>query len=359
MCSNNSKNGSLENFEITNRLFIKIFSDFNIDANRIYTSGFSGGARLAFAITVVTNKIQGVIACGAGFSASATNLSTDHSFSYAGIIGDEDMNLIEMNSMRVYLSQFNISNSLFTYEMNHKWPSQEQILSAFDWLQLEAYRKGIIPLNNDAIKTSYQNYYNKAIQIENDNKLLYAEEEYKRIIKSFETYYQIDSISNRLSDLSKNKVLIGKKKQLESIYKEETNLSNVFAKRFANDLTKKNKNLKWWTSRVNKLTKEEAKSTILKKKMIRCLLFKVYALAIESAKYGSASNDKDKSIFCYDICMLLYPDYSFLYFEQIENYIDKNDINSALNYVEKLLNSGYKNKSKILNYKAFEILKKK
>ena len=42
ICSNNSKNGPFEqNFEITNRLFEKVFADFAVNPKRIYTAGFS------------------------------------------------------------------------------------------------------------------------------------------------------------------------------------------------------------------------------------------------------------------------------------------------------------------------------
>lgn len=358
ICSNNSKNGPFEqNFEITNRLFEKVFSDFAINPKRIYTAGFSGGARLASSIAVLTKQIQGVIACGAGLSSSPTHMPSDDSFSYAAIIGDEDMNLLEMYRTKEYLSKLKISNSLFVYEINHKWPSQDQILSTFDWLQLEAYKKGIIPKNNDVIKTSYLNYYNKARQLQNNNKLLYAQEEYKRIIENFNAYYSIDSISRILSDLNKNKSLISEKKQLKSIFEEEVNLANMFTKRFKNELTKKNTNLKWWEAQISKLKKEEKNASFSKNKMIHRLLYKVYAMAIESANYGNASAITDKTIYCYDICILIYPEYPFLYFKQIENFIRKNDPDNAVNYVEKLLNSGYKNKKAILQNKAFESLK--
>ncbi len=71
ICSNNSKNGPYDqNFEIASRLFDKIFSDFSINPKRIYTAGFSGGARLASRITVLNEHIQGVIACGAGIASN-------------------------------------------------------------------------------------------------------------------------------------------------------------------------------------------------------------------------------------------------------------------------------------------------
>jgi len=345
VCSNNSKNGPFDkNFEITNRLFEKVFSDFKLDPKRIYTAGFSGGARLASAIAVLTKKIQGVIACGAGLSNVPDHLPRKESFSYAAIVGDEDMNLLEMHSTK-------------EYEIKHKWPTQEQILRAFDWLQLEAYKKEIIPINYIVIKKNYTSFYNKARQLEKNNKLLYAKEEYSRIIENFNTYYTLDSISNRLNDLNENKNLIHKKKVLKSIFQEEIELTQMYSTRFRNDLKKKKVSLKWWESKINKLKKEETEASVEKKKMIYRLQVKIYAMIIESARLKSTYMQPDKLIFSYDICILINPKYPFLYFKQIENHINRNDITNAVNYVEKLLNSGYKNKKKILNNKDFDVLK--
>ena len=69
ICSNNTKNGPFEqNYEIADKLFNKVFSSLLLDPKRIYTSGFSGGARLALSITVKTNQIQGVVSCGASLT---------------------------------------------------------------------------------------------------------------------------------------------------------------------------------------------------------------------------------------------------------------------------------------------------
>ena len=58
VCSNNSKNGPYQmNFDLTNRLFNHIFSEFNIAENRIYTAGFSGGSRLACTVAVLTGAV--------------------------------------------------------------------------------------------------------------------------------------------------------------------------------------------------------------------------------------------------------------------------------------------------------------
>ena len=57
VCSNNSRNGPYDrNFEIAGRLFDQVLTEFAIDPDRIYTSGFSGGSRLASAIADLAGK---------------------------------------------------------------------------------------------------------------------------------------------------------------------------------------------------------------------------------------------------------------------------------------------------------------
>ena len=106
-----------QNFEIASRLFDKIFSQFNIEPKRIYTAGFSGGARLASRIAVLNEHIQGVIACGAGIASNLILFHNDLKFSYAAIVGNQDMNYLEMYETKDYLTKFKISNELFVYDL--------------------------------------------------------------------------------------------------------------------------------------------------------------------------------------------------------------------------------------------------
>ena len=357
VCSNNSKNGPYDlNFEIANRIFSKIFSEFNIDKTRVYTAGFSGGSRLAASIAVLTNQIQGVIACGAGFSTNIGHVPYTDSFSYAAIVGDEDMNFNEMYSTKALLNRLKISNELFVYNFNHKWPSQDQILIAFDWLQLEAYKKGLIPLNEDSIKKSYTIHYQKAKKNEIDNELLSAHEGYDRILRNFKKYFILDSIEDKIKGFKKNKFYRNEKQQLQNNFKQEEVLSNKFVKRFNEDFRNKKYDIKWWESEINKLKKNIEKGIPSRKKMLNRLQYKIFALAIETVNVGKNIEHIDQSIFCHDICILIYPNYPRPYFRQIENYINKNNSMVALNYLEKLLKTGYNDIEAINNNKALKSL---
>lgn len=360
ICSNDSKNGPYDqNFAIASRLFDHIFSNFNINPKRIYTAGFSGGARLASSIAVSNEHIQGVIACGAGIASSQILFHNDLHFSYAAIVGDQDMNLLEMYETRDYITKFKVSNALFVYDMDHKWPSQEQILEALDWMQLEAYKKGLTKRNDDIIKSSYNSFYKKARKLESAHKLVYAQELYKGIIKNFNFYYQLDSIKEKLKALKVNKALLKEKKELEGIFEQERSLSKMFVDRFYTDIDKSKPKLKWWESEINKLKKQENAASNNKKKMLSRLQYKIFATAIEEVNLNQIDKNSNQAIFCYDICILIYPDYYFPYFKQIENYLKQNNDEMAIDYLERLLNSGYDDLNTIREYKAFDELKSK
>lgn len=357
VCSNDTKNGPYEqNFNVINNLFEAVFTDFIIDEKRIYTAGFSGGSRLASKVALLTNQVQGVVACGAGFSSKLDLIGQGVSFSYASIVGDLDMNYLEMIETKEYLNGLNISNELFIYDIKHKWPSQDQVLRAFEWLQLEAYKKKLARIDNKQINDIYSNYNNKALEHHNEKNLLYVHQEYKRIIKNFKRYYKVDSIQNKLKILENDKIYKNENKVLSSAFNEEKILTTKFTDRFNKDYAAKKKNLKWWKNEISKLNKRTEITTGQELKMLNRLLYKIYALAIETVAVEGVQNI-DQAIFCYDICILIYPNYPPPYFKQIENYIQKNDISKSLDYLEELLNTGFDNIELIKKNPAFETLK--
>ena len=96
--SNDCRNGPYEeNLGFAQRLFYHIFSQYVIDPNQIFLSGFSGGSRLASAIASLSGNIAGVVACGASFSENlGYRPKSDDGFVWLGIVGDRDFNYQEM-----------------------------------------------------------------------------------------------------------------------------------------------------------------------------------------------------------------------------------------------------------------------
>jgi len=348
ICSNDSKNGPYEaNYAIANNLFPKVFSMLKIDQKRIYTAGFSGGGRLAASIAIQSNKIAGAVSCGAGFNLKSRELPSTQTFSYACIMGDEDMNYNELQFTESYLKKTQMPFELFISGINHKWPSQDQVLLAFDWMQLEAYKKLLIKKDGSEIKRIYDKFYLQAINNENDDNLIRAGNSFRRILRNFGRYYNLDSIQDRHKTLSQSKPYKSQTKKKEELLAVEAILTDEFWFQFDRDLERKKYALNWWENRINKLKKKQDSSDKQELKMYKRLRYKIFAHAIETARYDSTIKTTEQSMFCYDICILVYPSYALPYYMQMQYALELGDQNKSLDYLEKLLATGY-DKSEII-----------
>lgn len=357
VCSNNTKNGPFEqNYPIIDRLFAKVFTSLKLDPKRVYTSGFSGGGRLASSIALKTNQIQGVVSCGAAFTVNSGGLPTTQYFSYATIIGTQDMNYYELTFTHKYLSKTKLPYEVFTPDINHRWPTRDQILSAFDWMQLEAYKNLLLPVDSAITNHIYNKYYRQAQIEEKEKRLLAASNEYRRILNNFKRYYQMDTIQEKLNNLEQSKAYKSEKKKDETLLETELALTDELFDRFNTDINKKSYNLGWWENRIEKLTKKLESDSYMEQTMYKRLLYKVFAHAIETVNHDPSIKNIEQKMFCYDICMLIYPAYALPYIKQIENAVALGKSDLAIDYLEKLLNTGFDNKELLLKNESIKTL---
>lgn len=358
VCSNNSKNGPYDrNYAIATRLFNKITSDLNINPKLFYTAGFSGGGRFASALAANSDQIQGVVSCGAAYNMDSGNLPGTQMFSFATIMGDEDMNYYELAFTDKYLDKISLSHEIFTFEINHRWPDDEHILMAFDWMQLEAYKKLLLPLDTSVVDRIYKKFYHQAKLKEERNDLLGSVAEYRRILNGFNRYYQLDSIREKVDRISQSKNYGSQKKMNDSFLETEKNLTYDYLNRFGSDLEKKSYNPGWWNNRIEKLKKKQESKSKMEQKMYKRLLYRLYAHAIETVNYTDQIKTLEQRMFCYDLCIFIYPGNPVPYLRQIgiAMALDKSDL--ALDYLEKLLDSGYENRDYIMDNLPLQALR--
>jgi len=358
ICSNNSKNGPMEiNFEITNRLFNSVFETYNIDKNLIYAAGFSGGSRFATTIAVLTKQIQGVVACGAGFSPNNNHIPmSKESFSYAGLVGDRDMNYQEMFTVKGWLDRFQIANEIFIYDDNHRWPPPNQLLKAFEWLELEAYKKNIKQVDKIFLKESYQNSYKNAKTLENDNKIEQSVWEYERIQKNYSRYYILDSIKKKVSELKSRKNYRKTKKHQLEVKNIEAKIRKKISKRFRKELTAKKKpnSYTWWKKELKKLNDTYLKSkNILFKKMGERIIYASYAMSIEAANNQLRNRNIVNALYCHNLVALIIPEKPFPYFLLAKDYALLNDDENVFKNLEIAISKGLVSKNLLLKTTAF------
>lgn len=360
VCSNNSKNGPYQNnFDITNRLFSHIFSNFNIDERQIYTAGFSGGSRLASAIAVLTGAIQGVIACGAGFANEMDKKPSPASkFSYVGLVGDEDMNYQEMLNAKSWLDKFSVDNELFIYEDGHKWPPKEQIERAFDWLEMQAMKKGIRQADQGLINELYQKNLAIAYSLAK-NHLVRAVEEYGRIVRNHSSNESTRSVLAILKTLRNSNDYQQELKLRETLSRQEESMSNKLIYRLNQEagIGKSRDNFAWW--KKEKIRLEEGflnSGDILKEKMGKRILFRIKAIAYEGSMMQRNGRRKDKAIYCDKLLTQLFSEEPYWNYRLAETYAMNHDAKNARVNLQLALDKGFDDYRMILGNPEFKKL---
>ncbi len=90
--------------------------------------------------------------------------------------------------------------------------------------------------------------------------------------------------------------------------------------------------------------------------MYRRLLYKVFAHAIETVNHDPSIKNIAQKMFCYDICILIYPSYALPYIKQIENAVAMEKSDLGLDYLEKLLNTGFDEQEGLLKNESIKAL---
>jgi predicted esterase len=144
--SNNSKNGN--DWAASENIWNIISNDsqkrLKVNANRIYTCGFSGGAKVATYIALTHPDIRGVIAGGAGLAEMTAKAENLH-FSFSGIVGEGDMNMTDLFAINNNLDKTATRHRLIFFDGKHEWAPESIMNIAFAGLQLDAMQEKIIP----------------------------------------------------------------------------------------------------------------------------------------------------------------------------------------------------------------------
>jgi dienelactone hydrolase len=136
--SNTSRNGSWSvSAAAVRAMSADLGRRFAIDAERIYLTGLSGGARVAMQVALGKNGIAGVIASSAGYPDSQPR--ADVPFAVFGTAGTEDFNYIEMRLLDRKLTS---PHYLAVFNGGHTLPPDAVALEAIEWMELQAMKSG-------------------------------------------------------------------------------------------------------------------------------------------------------------------------------------------------------------------------
>jgi poly(3-hydroxybutyrate) depolymerase len=142
--SNDSRNGpSAEQNVAAAAMWNDAQSRLSIDARRVYTMGFSGGARVAasLAIRCKSCRVAGVIAHGAGYPYEFQPSKQD-AFAYYIAAGDTDFNQPELIAIGRKKEEIGSPYRTRVFHGAHQWAPGEVMADALQWIRLQAMQSG-------------------------------------------------------------------------------------------------------------------------------------------------------------------------------------------------------------------------
>jgi dienelactone hydrolase len=110
---------------------------FAIDANRLYLTGLSGGARVALQVALTNSNVAGVIASSAGYP--DTRPRTTVPFAVFSTAGSDDFNYVEMRQLDRKLTS---PHRLAIFSGGHTLPPEAVAVDAIEWMELQAMKSG-------------------------------------------------------------------------------------------------------------------------------------------------------------------------------------------------------------------------
>ena len=280
--SNNTENGM--KMEITNQVIRQVMSDagarMNIDPQRIYTCGFSGGSRVASNFAITNGGVNAVVACGAGLG---TKQQPRQKFGFIGVAGNEDFNYTELKALDKQLSGTDWSHFFLEFNGKHEWPPVETMEEAFLWLQLNAIHDGLAT-KNDTLLKKFTEKNLTALKDAQKKKDAYAQFLACKKLDDFEGYLGDTSYHAELKKLETSKELQNVLQHRSQLETKEDSLKQVYAQAL------QSQNDAWWDTQVKKLntemkTMKDKDEVLLRKRIMSYLSLAAYMSASGALKF--------------------------------------------------------------------------
>lgn len=361
VCSNNSKNflSGPELKVVVNNLFQDTELRFSIDPGRIYTSGFSGGSRVASMIALNNEKISGVIACGAGFPTYA-GFSNIPSFDYFGLIGNRDMNYLELCDLEMQLDSLGVTSELRIFNGGHNWPSSDLIMEAVEWLDLKAMQNGGKNGNPEFVNSLFRKYEERAALLSAQGNMTESVRIYNYITKDFPDESTRIKLKAKIDSLRMTKDFIKSLKSRNKdwsweLEKQNSLLTDLDLRARSEQLPDSIRN--WWTVKIKVLRSMEKGKDSSKQEIASRVLMLINVACYETGRNNFNLKRFRAASICYQLASIVDPENKNIHFMLARIYALNNETGESFRSLEKAIKLGYNNRQSIEKDTVFMKLK--
>lgn len=358
--SNNIKNATYqENFNIARAFYAEVLSRYSTDENGIYLGGFSGGARLASAIAVISKNIKGVLACGASFANNNTYIPKRNSFLYVGIVGDEDFNYREMKSADDYLNKLKFDSDLLIFSEGHVWPPKHFITKGVRLLTLKSMTRNILPKNEEKIKQ----FYTEDLEFNRDlvkrKEMLYAYRDLEAMKENYRFYFEKDSLKDLQKEVKRSKKYRTQRNSQYYVDEIEPSYYMDYLNYLPRDIAAAElESLGYWEGEINSLNKDFINSPDpAKQKMGKRLISFLTVVPSElEASYNEEEN-LHNLLYINIFKTIITPKEYDAYLKVLKYTVKNGDYGMALFYLEKMLKNDFKDVDRLNNQEGITLLR--
>ncbi len=338
-----------KNILISNRMFNRAFSLLPIDKNRVYTAGFSSGARLASLTPTFIKEVKGVISCGSPV-ANEEILSSKNRFHFIGIVGNGDYNYTSMLSSQKILNKLKYPNQLLVFEGGQEWPRTEYIEKAMEIFTLTSMAKGEIPKEDSFIDDTYRNNLGEVNALIAANKPLTANKLLGEVMHIYRPYKNVDSLKKSVKAMKRSKMYKSHNRSRNAVFFKESLIREDYVYYLEEDvLTYNFNNLGWWNYQMEELKKFNKSANGFEQRMGKRLKGYINALIEDNIDLINAQNivDGEALNFLWMLKTITEPKDHGPYLKVISYSAETEDYGTALFYLEELLKNGYTNRAEL------------
>lgn len=248
IASNDIMNGQSGSYsrKVFKQLLVEAKKRFTIDENRLFTAGFSGGAKLAIIFAQQIPEIIGVAACGASMPIIG---DTKPNYYYAGIVGNQDFNYLEVQQTFTVFDQQGFDYTSEIFDGGHQWPSVnsfEMAIIGFDIFSIKSSRLAKNEEWLDVIWTKMNN----SISNSNENKDIIKENVF--ISQTSRWFYGLRNttdLKKRAYEIRQSQQFYNLIKKHQKVIQTEVKLRSEFIR--AIEL----RDMDWWTGEIERINK--------------------------------------------------------------------------------------------------------
>jgi dienelactone hydrolase len=354
--SNNSQNGNA--WELSKALANNMFSDsksrISIDPNRVYLLGFSGGARIANAVTLSDNSINGVICCGAANPAALPGFERNN-YTFMGIAGNTDFNYAEVKRYELLdLAPKRIKHTVITFDGKHEWPPLNTMEEAFLWLQLNDMRKNAALKNDSLVNKNVAEERKKLDAFVKADKDYEAYEVCKRTLNYYEGLADLTHFFDAFKTLQTSESVDKQLKKNELDWTREEKLKEEFLNNFqVHDFP-------WWQNEVASLNQQIKSSKDKEDALIKQRLLGYLSLVCYMQTNGALKENNLQAAEYFDkMYVLVDPTNSEAYYFNAEIKAKQGNKDAALKALEDAVKNGFEDKGRMERDSAFTGMKDK